>query len=76
MESYKNSIHVICLCNSEKVCFHSFNLLRLLEQPLTAHELLPPFLYFTSLASNINTRNNTPKNRCENKRQLMFTIEY
>ena len=32
-----------CWCNSQKVCFHSFNLRRLFEQPLTAHELPPPF---------------------------------
>jgi hypothetical protein len=48
-----------CWCNSQKVCFHSFNLRRLFEQPLTAHELPPPFfIYFTS---HINTRNNTKK---------------
>ena len=36
----------LCWCNSQKVCFHSFNLRRLFEQPLTAHELLPPFFIF------------------------------
>jgi hypothetical protein len=35
-----------CWCNSQKVCFHSFNLRRLFEQPLTAHELPPPFFIF------------------------------
>ena len=35
-----------CWCNSEKVCFHPFNLRRLFEQPLTAHELPPPFFVF------------------------------
>jgi hypothetical protein len=34
-----------CFCNSQKVCFHSFNLRRLFEQPLTAHELPLPFFY-------------------------------
>jgi hypothetical protein len=32
-----------CLCNSQKIRFHSFNLRLLFEQPLPAHELPPTF---------------------------------
>ena len=32
-----------CLCNSQKIRFHSFNLRLLFEQPLPAHDLPPTF---------------------------------